>query len=434
MALIAVAESAQDIASGFNKFLDPVPEISTEITALISECYAISSALREINTAKDDQRYCHEFDLIYTDVSSVRQSLDYTFRDVLRLFAGLGRTTHISKRAAYNQVWREIDSHFYQESHSSLCKRLEYNRLYLSELTCILIDGRPSDDHIFWDLQDRTAELLRKQEARLESTFNHMSLGDPGANRQRSFERRRPPGLFTQAPEPPPALRGGARRPGPMSPQSPPGFDDYPFGPPAPDVKLVQIGRPIRGWRIASPTVPSQFRPASQDPLPGFTKRTVGEAMLLAINIAHDPEARVNAEALPGEQCRPREGALGVSTLPELRARIVDDHYEHALRVFRDRDCGGIRLQASVLTGELKRKPVWTAFITTHIESQRWMRRADPRTIHLADLQQYIFSTEYNPQLGPVGQHELRFTSSKDADDFMDRIDDLADDQLRRGH
>ena len=36
-------------------------------------------------------------------------------------------------------------------------------------------------------------------------------------------------------------------------------------------------------------------------------------------------------------------------------SRIIDDHFEHALRVFRDKDSGGIRLEASVLKGELRR-------------------------------------------------------------------------------
>ena len=141
MALIAVAESAQDIASGFNKFLDPVPEFSTEITALISECYAISSALRELNTAKDDRRYYRQYNPIYPDVTSARKSLEYTFHDVRRLFGGLGRPTHLSNRIAYFQVWEDIGDHFYCESNSSLCKRLEYNRLFLTELSCVLMDG-----------------------------------------------------------------------------------------------------------------------------------------------------------------------------------------------------------------------------------------------------------------------------------------------------
>ncbi|KAL8805807.1 MAG: hypothetical protein Q9182_001719 [Xanthomendoza sp. 2 TL-2023] len=131
--------------------------------------------------------------------------------------------------------------------------------------------------------------------------------------------------------------------------------------------------------------------------------------------------------SMQGKQIRIRLGRDVYSLGP---SKIRDDNFEHALRVFRDRDCGGIRLQASVLRGELKRTPVWTAFITTHIESQRWMRKAGRKTVHLADLQRYVFSTEYNPQLGPQGQHELRFESSRDADEFMDVIDELADEQL----
>lgn len=38
------------------------------------------------------------------------------------------------------------------------------------------------------------------------------------------------------------------------------------------------------------------------------------------------------------------------------RRRIVDDHYEHALRMFQEKDTGVIRLQASVQTGECKRQ------------------------------------------------------------------------------
>ena len=40
------------------------------------------------------------------------------------------------------------------------------------------------------------------------------------------------------------------------------------------------------------------------------------------------------------------------------------------------------------------------------------MRRDGTRTIHLADLQRYIFTDEYTPQLGPGGEHELCFMNS----------------------
>lgn len=140
MALVATAESARDVAICLDKFLEHLPDVSTEITALISECYAISSALRELNTAKEDPRYSRGYDDIHQDVQIVRRSLEYTFQDVHRLFGGLGRSA-ISTRAAYSSVWRDIDDHFLNESRSSLCKRLEYNRLFLGELVCILLDG-----------------------------------------------------------------------------------------------------------------------------------------------------------------------------------------------------------------------------------------------------------------------------------------------------
>ncbi len=34
---------------------------------------------------------------------------------------------------------------------------------------------------------------------------------------------------------------------------------------------------------------------------------------------------------------------------------IIDDNYQHALQILKDEDSGGIRLQASVLRGPLKR-------------------------------------------------------------------------------
>ncbi|KAL8697528.1 MAG: hypothetical protein Q9224_002266 [Gallowayella concinna] len=526
MALIGAAENAQDIAIGFNKFLDPVPEISTEITALISECYAISSALRELSTAKDDPRYHRDFEWIRTNVNIAQESLNYTFHDVHRLFGGLGRTSSISRRTLYYQVWREIDDHFYDESNISLCKRLEYSRLYLVELTCILMDGsaitpppvrsmadsssQPSNSNVFMQLHDRIEDLLDKQDARLAPALNNLSLGDTGANRQRSFERRRPQGPFMQAPEPPPPLRGGGRRPGPMSPQSPPAFDQdyYPWAPPVPDVPTSPTTTTTFSTLSSSassslghwlPRVFGQSRPTTPFRQTGEIPFEEGDLRVRLYHRDRDQRARIHCRlsrnGRASKQCclplnkisiqrhastlklcevgesrqakalwaclrfssyerlvlfycafitlrsEDRKTSVGFFDDQEIHGeksiyagKIRDDNFEHALRVFRDRDCGGIRLQASVLRGELKRTPVWTAFITTHIESHRWMRKAGPKTVHLMDLQRYVFSTEYNPQLGPQGQHELRFESSRDAKDFMEVIEELADEQLQSHH
>lgn len=194
MALIAAAEEAQDIAAAFNQFLDPVPEISIHVTALISECYAISSALRELSTAVEDPRYYRDYELLRPDIATVRDSLNYTFQDVRRLFGGLGRTSNTSRSTLYYQVWRELDEHFYQESNAPLCKRLECIRLFLAELTCVLKDGsasasrlfeqsadsssQPADRYSFSQLHGRIEVLLDKQEARLATTLNNLSLGD----------------------------------------------------------------------------------------------------------------------------------------------------------------------------------------------------------------------------------------------------------------
>lgn len=93
---------------------------------------------------------------------------------------------------------------------------------------------------------------------------------------------------------------------------------------------------------------------------------------------------------------------------------------------------------------EIGRTPVWTAFITHLVNSRTWKWRDShsPKTVYLADLQRYIFTEEYTPQLGPDGEHELRFKTSEcmftdlclltaakcfsDALDFMDAIEELA--------
>jgi hypothetical protein len=92
--------------------------------------------------------------------------------------------------------------------------------------------------------------------------------------------------------------------------------------------------------------------------------------------------------------------------------KIIDDNYQHALQIFKDSNSGGIRLQASALRGPLKRSPIWTAFINYSIASRKWSKVVEPRKIHIYDMNRYIFSTDYQPQVGPRGEHELLFLDS----------------------
>lgn len=141
MALIAAAETAEDVASGFHRFLEPVPEISTQITGLVSECFAISSALRELANAIQEPRNRGRYPNVADDVQMTVSSVDYTFSDVHRFFGGLGRSTHLSVSAGYRAVWREIEDHFHNESRNTLFERLEFYKRFLKDLTDIIIEG-----------------------------------------------------------------------------------------------------------------------------------------------------------------------------------------------------------------------------------------------------------------------------------------------------
>ncbi len=45
-----------------------------------------------------------------------------------------------------------------------------------------------------------------------------------------------------------------------------------------------------------------------------------------------------------------------------LRSRILDDGYEHSLSLYQDKECGAIRLSATITQGDRKLCPAWTAF------------------------------------------------------------------------
>lgn len=92
---------------------------------------------------------------------------------------------------------------------------------------------------------------------------------------------------------------------------------------------------------------------------------------------------------------------------------LVDDHYDHLLHLFRETETGVARLQASVRTREFGNVPIWTAFITNQIRDAAWARRDGPRVVLLADLQQFIFTTDYSPQKAPTGEIELTFSDSR---------------------
>ena len=139
-AVIAVAETAQDIAAALDKFLDPVHDQSAEITALMAECLSVSSALRHIDRTIGPPPYHRRYRDISYDLTIVKDSLNYTFDDVQRLVARLDRGAAVP-RAQYEHVWDDLCDHFHRESGNSLRRRLEIYGIVLEELTDTMIEG-----------------------------------------------------------------------------------------------------------------------------------------------------------------------------------------------------------------------------------------------------------------------------------------------------
>ncbi|MCJ1385640.1 hypothetical protein MMC17_008763 [Xylographa soralifera] len=136
--LTATSETAQDIAAAFTKFKDPLFEHATEITALIAELWAITSALLELNTAQNDPLHYRRRGRIENEQHTALLSLEYTFKDIQRLFGGLARPIYNSVRETYQAVWENIHDHFLDEGGITLVRRLEYYRMFLIDITAII--------------------------------------------------------------------------------------------------------------------------------------------------------------------------------------------------------------------------------------------------------------------------------------------------------
>ena len=139
-AIIAVAEDAHDIALALDKFLHPVDDQSAEINALIAECYTLSSALRKLDRTIGPFPYHPYYRDISYDLTTVKDSINYTFDDAHRIFGRLGREAAVPG-AEYGYVWDDLCEHFFRESGNTLRRRLEIYCILLEGLTDVLIQG-----------------------------------------------------------------------------------------------------------------------------------------------------------------------------------------------------------------------------------------------------------------------------------------------------
>lgn len=535
-AIIAVAETAQDVAAALQKFVDPVDDQAAEITALMAECLSTSSALRELDRTIGPFPHHRHYPEISEDLTIVKDSLTYTFEDVKRLFGRLGRVAAVP-RAEYIYVWDDLCDYFRTESGNTLRRRLRICCIVLDGLTDTLIEGLPRDLEDFDKLMDKLVRLEKEQHAKFVEAFDGLDVGGPVINRPTSFERRRPrddqvPPLreeplderITPLGREPLDPRGGGR-----DNNRPPDREDYfdrpprrpPFAPDLPGSPTTSNTFSTHSSNLDSvlsshwlPEVFNLSQPSTKirdtgqtsvflaSPMPGSSTRLEergyvnlleipfenGDLLMRLYQRSHDCRSRFLCRTVRPARSR-KDVVLPLVSLiversgpflkfldigeghPQLWAllkfpsyeflvllfcsfialrsediktpfgkildfeihkekewfagRIVDDHYEHALRLFREKDTGVIRLQASVQKGFLKRKPIWTAFITHQILSPTWLSRVSSRVVHLAELQRYVFTDDYNPQKTASGAHELTFIDANDAKEFVKMIKEL---------
>ena len=139
-ALIAVAETAQDVSAALEKFLVPVEDQSAEISALMAVCLSTSSALRRVDRIIGDFANHPRYPDIAYDLATVRQSLRFTFDDFQRLCGGLPRVV-VLPRGEFIYLWRDLCDYFRAESGNTLHRRMQIYCLLLDGISDILIEG-----------------------------------------------------------------------------------------------------------------------------------------------------------------------------------------------------------------------------------------------------------------------------------------------------
>ncbi|KAI9734505.1 MAG: hypothetical protein M1834_002105 [Cirrosporium novae-zelandiae] len=510
---LAEAENAQDCGSGFGVFLSRLPDQAAELTALIAEFFAISSALRKLDDLIQRSRIGQS--RIQEDIRLVIPSLSYTLKDVTDYFADLNAGASFITVGRYRQIWQEISKSVREESDNTLCQRLRKYRVFIDEL-CFVVRGEPVNQRFLIDTRATIRAWLNRQEYHQPIEPLALDTRPPPADavrRQQSYERQRP--------QPQPLPRSPQS---PYSPHSPPPINlnfNYvpPFVPDAPGSPTFSntsdnwssssisgnsdhwVTTIFRDNRSSTPLPREALTSACYDNYaPGVVARLNEEGWVHILQISFagggldmrlyynysDRRTRIvcrmtrpsgqrvfyyrTASSLTLHRgggsmlqlCLRSDRSLWANLVfstyelmvlfhctflglcgedrhcfidpkhCELKGeeelyggQISDNGFRHALRIFRDGDSQGIRLEASILEKDLLRVPVWTAFITNLVPSKTWLRKVTSKVVRLQELKVHVFSEEYEAR-SVNGATELSFVSSNDAKSFVNIMDDLS--------
>lgn len=116
----------------------------------------------------------------------------------------------------------------------------------------------------------------------------------------------------------------------------------------------------------------------------------------------------------------PEDYYLGEKRL--FQGSILDDGFVHSLYVYQDERSGGIRIHTVVGDGELRKCPVWTAFVTDQSCSEDWLLRHSGHRVWITNIYLYVFCDEYRKksQMKRHGEFEINFVHRAAADAFVD--------------
>lgn len=141
MAERTLLESALDCEDALEKLRilrNALPRHATKITAILSELFAVSAALREIHNAEHSWTYGPFFYQIHDDLAVVRRSLSFTTQDMFDMFSR-------SRQGLEETAWTDLENYFVHQEGSGLRERLEYYRDFLDAQNDILGGHEVSD-------------------------------------------------------------------------------------------------------------------------------------------------------------------------------------------------------------------------------------------------------------------------------------------------
>ncbi|GAB1729290.1 hypothetical protein NU195Hw_Modified_143t1 [Hortaea werneckii] len=101
---------------------------------------------------------------------------------------------------------------------------------------------------------------------------------------------------------------------------------------------------------------------------------------------------------------------------------IKHGELRHALRLFKDRSSGVVRLEASALRGPMRDVPLWTAFVTRYVGDPDWALYEGGGLVSLAAVRPrpYVFLSSYEPRHRGRDEYLLDFATSDDAKQFVE--------------